>query len=386
MLGADVVVAELQRLAERELEDLLGPRRERDVPGRRRAALSDDLLDLAADGLQRDAERLERLGGDALTLVDQPEQDVLGADVVVVEEPSFLLGQHDDPSGSVGEPFEQVSLPPLRLGEPWVECIPAPLHHTAGGTSARFGARREPRSSFSARDGPAPTVRVWRPQSPLHQLPGMAGYRTRVEDALTRVVAAEDELMAQMGGHLITAGGKRARPLFTVASAAALAPDAAVDRRRRHGRRDPRWRLGGARAGRLAVPRRRDRRGRDPPRRRERQPALGQPQGDPRRRLPAGQGLGDRRRPGHRGGRPAGRHDRQALRGRGERAAARLRPGPHDRVVPHRHRGQDRGAVRHGLPRRRDRRRPAPRPHRPAHRASGGTTAWPSRSSTTSST
>jgi geranylgeranyl pyrophosphate synthase len=48
----------------------------------------------------------------------------------------------------------------------------------------------------------------------------MAGYRTRVEDALTRVVAAEDELMAQMGGHLITAGGKRARPLFSVAAAA----------------------------------------------------------------------------------------------------------------------------------------------------------------------
>ena len=63
-------------------------------------------------------------------------------------------------------------------------------------------------------------------QTPLHQLPGMTGYRTRVEEALTRVVAAEDELMAQMGGHLITAGGKRARPLFAVASAAALAPDA----------------------------------------------------------------------------------------------------------------------------------------------------------------
>ncbi len=43
-----------------------------------------------------------------------------------------------------------------------------------------------------------------------------------------KVVAAEDELMAQMGGHLITAGGKRARPLFAVASAAALAPDAAA--------------------------------------------------------------------------------------------------------------------------------------------------------------
>jgi heptaprenyl diphosphate synthase len=58
----------------------------------------------------------------------------------------------------------------------------------------------------------------------------MAGHRQRVEEALMRAVAAEDELMAQMGGHLITAGGKRARPLFSVASAAALCTDeAAID-------------------------------------------------------------------------------------------------------------------------------------------------------------
>src|SRR5690606_14955711 len=66
VLGADVVVAELQRLAERQLEDLLGPWGEGDVTRRRRAALADDLLDLAAHGLERDAERLEGLGGDAL--------------------------------------------------------------------------------------------------------------------------------------------------------------------------------------------------------------------------------------------------------------------------------------------------------------------------------
>jgi len=34
VLGADVVVAKLQRLAQRELEDLLRPRGERDMPGR----------------------------------------------------------------------------------------------------------------------------------------------------------------------------------------------------------------------------------------------------------------------------------------------------------------------------------------------------------------
>lgn len=61
--------------------------------------------------------------------------------------------------------------------------------------------------------------------NPLLDLPGMASHRARVEEVLLGAVAAEDELMAQMGGHLITAGGKRARPLFAVASAAIRAED-----------------------------------------------------------------------------------------------------------------------------------------------------------------
>ena len=111
VLGADVVVAQLQSLAQRELEHLLGPRRERDVPARRLLALADDLLDLLADGLQRDAEGLEGLGGDALTLVDQAEQDVLRADVVVVEHPGLFLGQDDHPPRAIGKSLEhQASL------------------------------------------------------------------------------------------------------------------------------------------------------------------------------------------------------------------------------------------------------------------------------------
>ena len=106
VLRADVVVAELQRLAQRQLQHLLGPRRERDVPARRLLALADDLLDLLADALEGDAEALQGLRGDALTLVDQAEQDVLGADVVVVEHPGLFLGQDDNPSRSVGEPLE----------------------------------------------------------------------------------------------------------------------------------------------------------------------------------------------------------------------------------------------------------------------------------------
>ena len=107
VLGADVVVAELQRFAQRQLEDLLGPRGERDVARRRRTALPDDLFHLAADGLEADVQRLERFGGDAFALVDEAEEDVLGPDVVVVEQACFLLGEDYHPASPVSEAFEQ---------------------------------------------------------------------------------------------------------------------------------------------------------------------------------------------------------------------------------------------------------------------------------------
>ncbi len=58
--------------------------------------------------------RLSRcLGGDALPFVEEAEQDVLGADVVVVQMPRFFLGQNDDPTGSVRETLKHLSLPSL---------------------------------------------------------------------------------------------------------------------------------------------------------------------------------------------------------------------------------------------------------------------------------
>jgi hypothetical protein len=55
VLGADVVVAQLQRLTQRQLKDLLGAGSKRDMAGRCLLALADDLLDLLADRLQADA-------------------------------------------------------------------------------------------------------------------------------------------------------------------------------------------------------------------------------------------------------------------------------------------------------------------------------------------
>jgi len=47
-------------------------------------ALADDLLNLQPHDLQADPQRLQRPYGCAVALVDQPKQDVLGAQVVVV--------------------------------------------------------------------------------------------------------------------------------------------------------------------------------------------------------------------------------------------------------------------------------------------------------------
>ena len=122
VLGADVVVPELERLLERQLEHLLGPGRERDVARRGLPAVADDPLDVGPGPPERHAEGLKRRRRDPLTLVDQPEQDVLGADVVVVEEAGLLLGEDDDATRPVREPFEHrppsaggVSVPPRLL-------------------------------------------------------------------------------------------------------------------------------------------------------------------------------------------------------------------------------------------------------------------------------
>src|SRR3712207_6269818 len=79
VLGADVVVAERERLAQRELEHLLRARRERDLPGRDLVALADDPRDLRPDLLDGDVEALEDARCETFLLAEEPEQDVLRA-------------------------------------------------------------------------------------------------------------------------------------------------------------------------------------------------------------------------------------------------------------------------------------------------------------------
>mmetsp|Transcript_45739 Transcript_45739/g.145747 ORF Transcript_45739/g.145747 Transcript_45739/m.145747 type:complete len:311 (+) Transcript_45739:3144-4076(+) len=106
VLGADIVVAELPGLLERELEHALGAGGEGDLHSDEAGAAADDLLDLHAGLLEVDAHRLEHLGSDASALANETEQDLLGAHEVVAEAAGLLLREHYDLDRLLGEALE----------------------------------------------------------------------------------------------------------------------------------------------------------------------------------------------------------------------------------------------------------------------------------------
>ena len=103
VLGADVVVAQAQRLSQRELEHLLGARRERDLARGDLLAGAHDPHHLSAHALDGDVEALEHARRKALLLAQQAEEDVLGADVVVLERARLFLSKNDHLAGPLCE-------------------------------------------------------------------------------------------------------------------------------------------------------------------------------------------------------------------------------------------------------------------------------------------
>ena len=125
--------------------------------------------------------RLERLGGDAVLLADQTEQQVLGADVVLVEHARFFLGVDDDPARLLGESLEHVSRLPIATAraEPVgsisiVRSIPAGTDTTGG--SATDEARKVPRN-LSRRRLRVPTRMRRRAATPPGACAGRAARR-----------------------------------------------------------------------------------------------------------------------------------------------------------------------------------------------------------------
>ena len=114
MLGRDVVLPELQRLAKRALEHALGTRRERNMAGSGGGILIGDVLYLADDLVIGDIELLQGTRGDAFALADQAQEQVLGAHIGLLQLTCLLLCENKDTSGLVGKLFKHTRKPPRK--------------------------------------------------------------------------------------------------------------------------------------------------------------------------------------------------------------------------------------------------------------------------------
>ena len=108
VLRADVVVAEAARLVDGQLDDALGPRRQPDLADDRAIAAADDELDGGPDLGQLDVHVLEDARRDALALADEAEEQVLRADVVVVEPLRLVLSERQDLARAIRELVEAI--------------------------------------------------------------------------------------------------------------------------------------------------------------------------------------------------------------------------------------------------------------------------------------
>src|SRR6266704_3738751 len=91
MLGADVGVIESFGFLGSESEDFLDPRSVRDIADHLLIGTGADLFfDFHADGLEIEAELLEDVDSDALAELDEAEEQMFGADEIVVKTVGFL--------------------------------------------------------------------------------------------------------------------------------------------------------------------------------------------------------------------------------------------------------------------------------------------------------
>src|SRR3990172_3479925 len=124
MLGADVVVPHATGFFDRQLQHLLGRRRQLDLAAGMPADAGQP-LDRLFDPGRIEAELAQNAPRHPALFADQAEQKVLGADVVVVQPLGLFMGQAEHPASPLGEPLHLIGhggllrarrIPPASVG------------------------------------------------------------------------------------------------------------------------------------------------------------------------------------------------------------------------------------------------------------------------------
>ena len=162
VLRADVVVAEAAGLVDGQLDDPLRARRQADLADDRAIAAADDELDGGPDLGQLDVHVLEHTRGHALALADEAQEQVLRADVVVVEPLRFVLRECQDLACPVRELVEAIHPVerPFRYASPAGAALQAMLaRHPVPGDGRRPARSVTYRNERTARPDASARVR-----------------------------------------------------------------------------------------------------------------------------------------------------------------------------------------------------------------------------------
>ena len=108
VLGTNVMMSHPARFIHRQLDDALGARGQADAAKLASLALAHHFFDDFACFLKVHPQVVQHLGRDSGLLADQPEQQVLGADVAVVHELRFFLRVGEDLSSLLRKPIKFV--------------------------------------------------------------------------------------------------------------------------------------------------------------------------------------------------------------------------------------------------------------------------------------
>ena len=103
VFSSDVAMTELQCFAKPKFEYFLRPRSEWWGSARKTFSDTDGCLYLVPSRDKRDPGSLQRPCRNSVPLMDETEQYVFGTHEAVVEQPRLLLGQDENPPGSIGE-------------------------------------------------------------------------------------------------------------------------------------------------------------------------------------------------------------------------------------------------------------------------------------------
>src|SRR5690242_11848036 len=98
------------RFVNRQFNHLLGAWRQADLPQDNPIAPPDDKFDGAAYFVKFNAEVAQNLCGNPLALADEAKEQMLGADVVVVEALCFFLGETQDLPGTLSKFVKTVAV------------------------------------------------------------------------------------------------------------------------------------------------------------------------------------------------------------------------------------------------------------------------------------